>query len=320
MKKGVIEIQLNWIYIAIVGGIILLIFINIGLTMNKNSKNSLEYEIINYIDEIIVNMQGNENAEGSLDIPDMSIQVKGDVCHYYSIGKSQGSIEFIPLFSPSIIKNKVISYSLAWDMPFRASYFLYLTSPEAAYVFVNNDIIDEMPRYMKKFKVEHTADFNNQNYYKIRFVYLNSEPDSFSMSVDRLKDATAVKIEQSGAGGKIKYYAKNGASWNFIEEISYFDKPTLIAGIYSEDKVSYECNLVKAFERLNKISTVLKERVSMIRARNLPYCDMRLYDNSIPLLERLQKIDKDSPDLATITSSLKSINTELNKKSCPTIY
>ena len=63
MKKGVIEIQLNWIYIAIVGGIILLIFINIGLTMNKNSKNSLEYEIINYIDEIIVNMQGNEILE-----------------------------------------------------------------------------------------------------------------------------------------------------------------------------------------------------------------------------------------------------------------
>jgi len=353
-KKAAIEIQFNWIYIAIAGGIILLLFLNIAAGIRKSSKEQLEYEAINYFDKIFTSMQSSENTENSITLPGMEIEVetaKTDIgqCNYYKISKStkEGQeIKYLPIFSPDIIKKKVLSYSIGWDMPFRVNYFLYLTSPDVAYVFVNDvyNIEDDMPDHLTKRSVDSTYDFINQNYYKIRYVAFNEDPNNFQLgsSVKKLKDndVTLVNIipETDIYGfGKIVFYGKKSSSLEEKGTTYYLDEATLFAAIYSNSYESYQCNMMKSFERLNKLSSLLKERVEVIGNSELvSYCNAHpdrckctsdIYTRASSILNNLQQStssfiiqDTSIKNLETIKRDLASLNDEINKKSCPTVY
>lgn len=342
-KKGSVEIQLNWIYVAVVGGMILLLFVNIAFGIRKSAKERMEYEAIQYFDEIFTSMQGSENTEHSITLPGMDIEVDSaetgeDQCNYYKISNSnkQGQeITYLPIFSPNLIKQKVLSYSLGWDMPFRANYFLYLSSPQTAYVLVNDNsnLYDDLPNHLNKKAVESSATFVNQNYYKIKFIFFNEEPGTISKSVSKVKDkdVSAINIipESDIYGfGKVKFYTKKGET--FVDQGTgyYLDKPTLFGAIYTESYDAYQCNLIKAIDRINKVSKLLKDRVGMIKnSYLLSMCLMSYYDQAYDMLGQVEaqtselKADESGMrNLYSIKNQLQSLNTEINRKSCPTIY
>jgi hypothetical protein len=338
-KKGAIEIQFNWIYIAVVGGILLLVFAGIAGSIRKSASEGLEYTAINYLDEIFTGVHGSENTEHTISLSGLEIQVESNpgVCYGYTIGKSRMSTEFMPLFSPNLLKKNVLSHTLGWNMPFRASYFLYLTSPDVAYVFENDlsSLSSNMPSKMTK---KQYSGFTNQNYYKIRYLFKGDFP-TLHNSVARLpdRDVSAIKIEPSGNiydGGKIIFYQKHGSSFVAQKTMPYTDKATLFAAIYSENAEVYECNIGKAVKRLNMIASVLKARTEKIKDSSfvtfcttnpMCKCSSDLYDDAIGRLTALETATSNFNinDLGSVNdakNALASINDNLNKMACPTIY
>jgi len=350
-KKGVIEVQFNWIYVAVVGAVFLLVFATIAGNIRKSAKRSLERDATTYFDEIFTSLQGSENTEHSISLPDLSIEVDADknFCYFYRIGDSdlQGrKTNYVPIFSPKLIKKEILSYSLGWDIPFRAGYFLYMTTPLAAYVLVGSDfslnkLSDDLPNHLTKFTVSSSSNFENENYDLVRFISYTSDPISYSFhgSIERMDDekVTALLINENEKS--VTYYEKNDDSFVEAGKTYYMDLPTLFATIYSENKNSYECNLIsdtKAVERLQRISDVLVERVDIIRNSNLlPKCrDSAIfskYDEASVQLKQLKdtvtgmlshEIIKmeDMQTLASIKNNLNSINGIVNRRSCPTVY
>ena len=121
-KKGQIELQFNWIYVAVVGAILLAIFVSIVGGIKKSARTELEIDAITYFDEIFTSMQGSENTEHSVTLPGLDIKVAStkENCNFYTIdGSSLGgrSTEYVPIFSPNLVKKEILSYSLGWDMP-----------------------------------------------------------------------------------------------------------------------------------------------------------------------------------------------------------
>jgi uncharacterized protein (UPF0333 family) len=341
-KKGQIEVQFNWIYIAIVGAIILVIFLNIANGIRKSSRTELEIDAINYFDEIFTSLQGSENTEHSITLPGLEINVASDedYCYEYSISDSEFGrrrTEYVSLFSPDAIKTRILSYSLGWDIPFRASYLLYLTSPEIAYFFVSGDdeveiLYEDLPHHLTGEVSDDSSEFENENYYKIRIVSSSDPRDLvFHSSIRKHKDTTAVQIMPDNdlyGTGTIVYYKKEKPGFEETGRTYYLDKATLFAAIYSENHYAYECNLKKSLLRLNMISLIFKKRTEALKRSNLPdRCPLESYDNAISLLSQIESVTSESlltketiDQLADLKDQLAGVNNEITRKSCPTVY
>ena len=336
-KKAQVQVQFNWIYVSIAGAIILSIFVGIAIKMNKNAKEQLAYEVINEFDEIFTSIQSSENTENNISLAglDLEIDSNNPACNYYSIAgtdKSEMSIEFVPFFSPHIIKTKILSYVLGWDMPFRVNYFIYMTSPEVAYVSVGpNSIKQKLPEHLTLIQVDDANEFENENYYKIRF-FTTQNPESFHVdnSLKRHKDVSAIKINEGEKS--LTFYELASGEFEEVGTTYYIDDTTLIAAIYSESLESYECNMIKAIKRLNKYSVMLEDRAGKIKDSDLStYCSAIAdsYSRAESLLNNMdmEQATKNNVlkkntvnNLVSIKNDLESLNKELNKKSCPTIY
>jgi hypothetical protein len=337
-----IEIQFNWIYVAVVGAVILLVVGSIIMNIQKNAKDKLEYGAINYFDNIFTSMQASENTEHSVVLPGMEIEIdtperEADVenCNYYRIKGSsmQGkSIEYVPIFSPSIVQKKILSFALGWDSPFRANYFLFMTSPDIAYVIVGEQgkLMEDLPNHLTKKTVDDMSTFREQKYYGIKYILFNQEPGKVSSGVAKLKDSqvSAIKVMPTAGiydGGQITFYKKKGSA--FVEEktMYYVDKATLFAAIYSQTAYSYGCNIMKAVKRVNKVSGILKTRAFVIKNSGLlPMCQTSDYDRAYSLLDNLERGTASGSfamnNLLGSIRELNTLNTEINKRSCPTIY
>jgi hypothetical protein len=337
-KKAQEQIQFNWIYIAVVGAIILSIFVGVALNIRRSARTSMEADTITYFDEIFVSVQASENTENSITLGGLDLEVATDSedCNFYTIKGSElggRSTEFIPIFSPDVIKTRILSYSLGWDMPFRVNYFLFLTSPEVAYVSIGqNSAYDELPDHITKKRVDSSDEFVNQNYYKVRF--FSDDEDDFKFldsSLKKLDEKDITGVYYSESQKILKFYEMDKAS-GMLEEVgesSYVDKTSLLAAIYSENLGAYECNMKKGLKRLNKFSRILLTRAENIKSSSLmPQCsDLSNYNNAIGLLQEIEEATAtasvDRGDLSVVVAKkdyLKDLNRNLNRKSCPTIY
>ncbi len=341
-KKAVVEVQFNWIYIGVIGVVILLFFVNIISGIRQSSQKQLEIDSINILDEILTGLQSSERTQSPIELSGLELEVSTtrDNCFFYTFSGSDlegRSTEFLPLFSPHTIKTKILSYGLSWNVPFKVNNFLYMTSPEVSYVFVGEDyenehLYEEMPDDLTKFLISINEEFNfrNENYYKIRFISNSKDPSLFTLHTSVIRandeDVTAILIED----GEIIFYEKQGNMFVEKDRTYYLDTATLIAAVYSENSGTYECNLdEKAFKRLNRLTDVLKKRVNIIRNSNLPsLCDLQYYNQAFSLLNDLEEYTSVRGDItkekinniADASTELNVINERLNEKACPTIY
>ncbi|MBT3720129.1 hypothetical protein HN789_04540 [archaeon] len=332
-KKAQVEVQFNWIYVSIAGAVILSIFVGIALKMNQNSKEQLASEAITYFDEIFTSVQASENTENEISLPGLDLEIESDnpICNHYSIegtDRSQISIRFLPFFSPRIIKTRILSYALGWDMPFRVSYFIYMTSPGVAYVSVgNNAIRDELPEHLTVLEVNDASDLENENYDRIRF-FTSEDPSSFNVddTVEKNKFVSVIKINQEA--NEITYYKLKSGEFEEQDTTYYLDDTTLLAAIYADNVDSYNCNMAKAIERLHRFSTMLKNRASELRGADLlSLCSPDAYSQAESMLTQMEEATESTKMDASMVSQLKTIreqlsvlNKDLNKRSCPTVY
>jgi hypothetical protein len=215
-RKGVIEIQFNWIYVLIVGAIILGFFVILANNIRKTSQESLNFDILNYLDEIFVGIETSSQVEHNIKLPDTDIVLD---CHHYTISRSEkegNSLQNRVVFGPDLLKKEIASYTLYWEMPFKTSFFLFLTSKEVQYVVIDDDpdtqsladsLVEELPRNMNLYfkdlegreLISDIDDYNEGNHYKIRFITFD-DPSSLTISDDIIgrtkpKDVSLIYIE-----------------------------------------------------------------------------------------------------------------------------
>ena len=138
-KKAAIEIQFNWIFVAIAGFVIFLFIIGIAVKNARDSEQKLSQDLISQIVASIKGKQQLSDAFTSIDIPKTNIQFSCDKdtdLAYIRIAQSQRQnlpVEII--FAPSSLDtDKLLLSTEDFSIPFTVTRFIYITSPEIAFM------------------------------------------------------------------------------------------------------------------------------------------------------------------------------------------
>src|SRR3989338_5974677 len=141
-KRGAIEVQFNWIFILVAGTVILLFFGTIIMKQRAAAEEKLSASLLTDLDSIITGSMVSKNAFNFISIPKKEINFMD--CDFYYIGKKneenaklKRDIKEKIIFAPDLIKGtRLTIWTLPWEIPYRVTNFLYLTSPEVRYIIV----------------------------------------------------------------------------------------------------------------------------------------------------------------------------------------
>ena len=280
-KRGIIELQFNWIFVIIAGAIIFLFFINIVNKQREFSEMRASGTIVTNLDSILTGAQISTNTINVIEMPKLEI---GFECNRYFVGPAPKSTKGNVIFAPGLLKGKeVITWTKEWNMPYRVTNFLYITDPELRYIIINNSqnlgqtLFDELPDEMNKEVIDpnELKNLKNKNNYKVKFIFLGGETvlnNPLTNGLEKLKrtddeDITAINIttldEDSSiipTTGTIVFLKKDNNRWEPELETHYLNKESFYGAIFAEDRDMYNCVMKKAFKKLNLVTTIYLER------------------------------------------------------------
>lgn len=282
-KKGQIQITFNWIYIAIAGAVILLFFLSIVVKQAKVSEEKLSGEVVRILDSIMSGARVSEKTKNSIDasgLVDYILYFDCDegVSEFGIKGKSariQNSID--PVFGPKEINTARLNlWSLPYKLPFKIIDFLFITSENIKYFLIgNNPFIEEFlnetepdPKINWKINREHVPDMSfikAEKNFKVRIIGFEGTnipgggiPDSLSSFDDK-----AVSAVVFTGVNQVDFYQKEGTSWkklnrDYVNIISLGGErdAAKYAAIFAGDDKTYQCNMKKAFKRLEILTEV----------------------------------------------------------------
>lgn len=308
------------------------------------------------VDQLVAIFAGSEVATDTaqeVQMPDINIQF---VCD--ELGVSEFSIKeaginkqvpVTPFFAPGIVSGRrMTTWSLDWSIPFRVTNFVFVTSPKMRYYFIGEDsygLLKDLPRedMMTREIYSSVSDIpeegiEDKNNYKVKFILFGEfDVNSIKHNLkNNPEDISAIRFDN----GKIYFYKHNGIQFvpdgperNPEEGVSYLSKTEQYAAIFTQDYISYTCNMKKAFKRLEQVSRVYGLRVNLFK---IPGCSYRvaediLYQKNInnPNKNSMQKLayecynNIESCRYSIISGSidgLHSKNRQLEYGSCPLIY
>jgi len=348
-KKAEIEVQFNWIFILIVGGLILFFFVSIIQHQGRASEQKLSVQLSSEFDLIFTGQSVAAGTTNIISIPKTQIMFD---CDSYIVGSAGKSLGNSIVFSPKMIEgNSLISWTLSWNVPFKVVNFIYLTVPENKYYFVGwtedefQQIFNStypMPGNMNIQIVPALQDvgtLQHQNNPRVRFIVKSGAatlvpPASFDAdSLGSRLTALEIPAEKpEDLYGKIylKFFKWGAASFE-ADNIDTSQKtsqktansfPSLgreaaLGAIFTDDLELYSCNMrEKAEKRFGLVKRIYQQRASYI-AENLPKCINYL---SSGFFDALGGPIEDPDAFFAAIASLEAANRNTDRESCPSLY
>jgi hypothetical protein len=302
-KKAFIETQLNWIYILVVGTLILVFFIMIAKKYMTNQEIKINANVLEQLDTTILGASQAAKAANKINIEDTAVtfecscaknkqnELTNNCKSTIEIGDNgiAKDTAFIPIFSPKKIENsQLITWTLDWSFPFKISNLLYITRDDAYYYFVTDgkdnskefaqqlyDLMEETQFLNVKIlqSSEVASEVYPDNIYLLRFIYV-SESDAQPSWIKKIQDEKearniniiTIKPVESGSFSYTKIKENNKLEKNIKQGDGgyYLDIPSLIGAVFSEDETVYRCNLLKAFKRYQYISHLYGYRAEVL--------------------------------------------------------
>ena len=353
-KKGIVEVQFNWIFVLIVGGILIITITGVIIKQKNSAESSVRATLLNTLRSMISSSSASSGAAMSVSMPKAEVVYE---CNKLYIGDISKSYNGLVMFGPSLLKGKNITMqNIVLDMPYRTANFLYTSTDEVRYILVYDasntfaKSVDESisPKF-KKTSVNSLSEISNEFNSKVRFVFFGTPPplppdfstadlNQFNSMPD--KDVTAVVVN-SIAGenyGTVAYYRKENSGGNYkwkvagtVNTVNYFKIPSLIGAIFmdsgDETAEQYNCVMKNALQRMKLVTEFYKKKVGSFD--NIPNtkiskaCEDQ-YDSLITTdIFSTISSNLDNNNFAGIVSSINELikkNSELQSNSCPLIY
>ncbi|MBC8500601.1 MAG: hypothetical protein ISS25_01010 [Nanoarchaeota archaeon] len=336
MKKAQISLQFNWIFVFIVGAVILLFFLVIVRSQTKDADYELAGEIIKNLDTVVKSSEQTAGTLKMIKIPDVTIEF---VCEpdtkvsFYDIGNgvSKDTPHDIIFSQKELSGTELISWTQSWNVPFRIGFFQYLTTRRAQYIIVN-DILDEsqgglseklfkmLPKNITKILIEQGEDVEDKgyDYYKI-IQFKGNEHGGDVKAPDDKVQIIMIETNDLNAHGTVNFTREN-------KVLKFLKKESLFGAIFAEDVDFYNCTMAKAFERLKTLMTLSHDRTSQLRVEVSDTKCSTLYEWSLDDIDNiLSTIDASglngADSIYEASKQLARGNQNLIRgRNCPLIY
>jgi hypothetical protein len=285
MKKGVIEVQFNWIFILIIGALILAFFVSIVSKQKDLSEKKTGAKLAYDLETITTGAEVSKGTAQTINMPGLGITFAAKDClRQYTIGGGTRVYKERIIFAPTLIDgSRLIAWTLPWDIPYRITNFLMITSPNMRYVLVNDDgsqatasfirsINKTVPNTVFKDIPSGIGSVKDEGNYKVRFVYFSTSPPgsgpSFPNNFQKLKDlavsALWVQYDPNADRAALIFYKKSGSAFVETGETYSLGRPSLYAAIFTDDYLIYNCNMREAFKKMYFVTKVFENRTKSL--------------------------------------------------------
>ena len=348
-KKGVVEVQFNWIFILIAGGLILFFFINLIAKQRTSSEMSANVDTLQYLDKILSGTNVEVGTTRNITINNLNIEITPFLVSLPETTVEGKSVKNKIIFAPDLIKgNKLVTHSLYWECPYKTTYFLYLTSNEVRYIVVNNfqetnplqdELYNLLPDFTTKERISPTSlgTLKDNNNYEVKLIFFNQQPPSYIGELSSSKSKiTAINIIPKDDSsiidgyGEIEFYEwKN----SFIPKGKsyYLKKESLLGAVLTDNIDYYNENMKRALGRLNVMTKVYYSNAEELKSYSSN--DIDLVNNNCPniydlasLSTIIQKTNNQNIDELTFkdiyenSKKIELFNRDLQRASCPILY
>ena len=330
-KKGVISVQFNWIFILIIGVLILLFFGSFVVKLKNNSDITIANTIITNMQTIMTGAEVSTKTITPIKIPDREIRFS---CDFISVGDIEKEITKNKIvFSPESIKGRtLLTWALDWNTPYHVSNFLCLTTPNYKYIFINSgdaqELYNSLPSKITKdiVKPDDISSIKDTGNY-LKFVFFNNpkpEDVTLSSSIKSVSDKEVSAINVISGTNEIEFYEKKGAKFKLSGTAGYLGDPMILGAMFSGNLVDYKCNVEKAFNKLSIVSMIYEKRTEYLQDLYVGRSCRSYYDSSIfsdIIIDSKREINTDSiQSIERDIIHLKLNNEHLQSYSCPTMY
>lgn len=347
-KKAEIQVSMHWIFILIIGAIILTFFITVSVKQKSISDEKLLLEFRKGLNSYISGAQ--TSSQSATLLPNLESDIYYG-CFVSSVNnrcnckfeiEKKGRVAFQTrervVFSTSHLpkdEEEMLVWNLEWRMPYPVTNFLYMTSPgervivgyeplyEAAVEeFYDDSLSDKLNKELVPASGER-LEFRDQGDYKIRILYFgNSVPKipGFAMTKDTVI-IIASPLDPLGSyrgipKGTVSFYRYDKNSNSFVldgDQTNYVGIPSLVGAIFSDNVQDYNCAMQSAFRNLNSVNKVFMQRVKLLDQSGR--CTAFYGPDHLALFNSVNENTKDPSDWQnTELADLLSVVDELEKQ------
>ena len=342
MVKAQIDVQFNWIFILIVGAIILSFFVGASLWYKGTQEQKITAQIVVNVESLLKTATESPKTAQTITIPDISLSFTClQECNDYgcvsdfSGGGVTRSTETEVLFSHSTLSGtQLITWALEWNLPYKMANFLYITTDGIRYIifyddehstlaYAVNSLLAENSYLTKEtIKVDDpsTISITNKNDAYVRII---SFLDEGTIPLTQIEDALGtqqetwdiITVDGTENSGTITY--ADG-------DASYTGLPLLIGALFSPTNEFYLCNKQKALLQAKIITEVYATRTKGLYdsfiGTEKEYCTY-YYDSSIQdAINNIPTALENNEDVSSYVDTLKQTNQYAVMKGCPRLY
>jgi hypothetical protein len=299
-SRKAMEIQFNWIFIILVGTIIIIFFVNLSMKYQKQAEREIASDIIGKLSTISSSGKESTNTNQEIKVKDLDLATECSFSGCNNIGCStefdfadQGVpppawMDIEPIFAPRrLTGDSLIMWSLESNMPYRVSSILYLTTPNYQYVLVyNNDpqtyeFAKKLLTELKKNKMIHVQSRNQSKLGLVgavgdvftKYVFLFNPPTGSIITpsktvLDSKKWDVMYIVPADQLESGTVYYSKLDNFGNILPDESkpayYIGVPMLIGAIYSDDYSYYSCSVHKILLKYQDLNAIYIAKTKLI--------------------------------------------------------
>ncbi len=270
-KKGQMEVTFNWVYILIAGAVILLFFIGIVARQKSISEQRLSGEVVRILESIFTGAGVSEKTKNFIDTSGLAEYTLFFDCDSgvgtYGIKDSSARVEnsIDPIFALRELQTaQLIVWSMPYKLPYKVVDLLFVSSANTHYVIMGEgELADELLNATKGFAVQRIQSVQDivmpANGY-VRIVDTTGNAVVAGGEVPEPLRNSHVSAVVLGRG-KAQYYRVREGAWKQsgsadIISLAGEQDAALYAAMFAADENVYECNMQKAFRRLELLNIV----------------------------------------------------------------
>ena len=259
MKQAQLSIHFHWLFVLIIGVIILAFFLSIIKSNHDQATTAVSSQIKDAVDQYVATATTKANEAEQLTIAGatMDFTCETGLSNYVINGQTTTSTKHNIIFTPKILRGETMAiWTKIWSTPFDAAIFTYLADDRTAFIFVNDSMGIIQPLY----------DELPSSYTKI-FTTRASLAGSYPSGMDRYVLITTMSITPPQSHTYERIIAPESVTLTdgtTTETRSYATNAELWGAIFTEDASTYDCMMDKALFQLAITARVLKGRADQL--------------------------------------------------------
>ena len=277
MRRGSFQIPLNWIYVIIVGTLVIVLFTRIGFVAIDTGERMNAEEITRYFNSVIEGFAETASQMGVAELDRIEFAILIDESGASRVGYG-GQTNLLKgyVFSEPTLRGRISYWSYPFATGYTSSNLLFLSDGSVQYVFRYHDSDEdfrehlerELPtRYRDFFMIEFREEPSVTQQENPRFICLNASAlpnDPCDIIVQSAQDDHGEHLYDFGT----IIFDPNGAG----VEYPYYNLGMVFAAAFAADNRSYHYGMLRPIERHEVLRKVLQNKTRELQEISDPPC------------------------------------------------